>query len=112
MVVRAGTVKSNIAANRSASLKEGSLYQKASWLFERRVGWSQKKESGGGGPMETGVFAKELVDEALKGSVLGGNGFFAHFLRGLLGLGRKDWSYLGGMARLVYLGTWIGGVGV
>ena len=108
MVVRAGTVKSNIATNRFGSLKEGSLYQKASWLYERRFGWSQKKESGGGGPVETDVFARKLVDEALKGSVVGGNGFFAHMCRGLLRLGRQDWWYLGGMARLVYLGTWIG----
>lgn len=65
-VVMAGTVKSNIGHGKKGGLPEGSLYQQVRHLYEARLGYSQKREAG---PMETDVFAKRLVDDALKAEV-------------------------------------------
>ena len=97
MVAMAGTVQSNIASGRKGvGLPEGSLYARVSHLFEQRKGISQKVESR---PMETGAFARRLVDEASKGEV-------APFWRSWLG--RPDWVWCGGQSSVVYWTSWLG----
>ena len=100
MVAMAGTVRSNmgLAAKKGAAggLPEGSLYARVAHLFEAKLGYSQREEAG---PMETGEFARRLVDGVDSGE--GG------WLGGLVG-GRPDWFWCGGQARLVYWGSWLG----
>ena len=62
--VMAGCVKSNIDQGSYGSvLPEQSLYQRARYLWEDRLGFSQKPESG---PLETKDFARKLVNAALR----------------------------------------------
>ena len=97
MVAMAGTVQSNIASGKKGvRLPEGSLYARVSHLFERRKGISQKVESR---PMETGAFARRLVDEVGKGEV-------ATFWRSWFG--RPDWVWCGGRSSVVYWTSWLG----
>lgn len=95
-VAMAGTVKSNIGSGKKEGLPEGSLYQRVRYLYEARLGYSQMREAG---PMETDVFARKLVDDALKGEV---SSFWRTWF------GRPDWFYCGGQSRLVYWGSWLG----
>jgi 1-acylglycerone phosphate reductase len=98
-VVMAGTVKSNIGAASSSELPENSLYQCGKHLYEARLGFSQKKTSN---PMSTEVFARKLVDNALRPEV---NLFWRNWV------GRSDWFYYGGMSTLLHklslFGEWI-----
>lgn len=78
-------------------LPEGSLYKRVEGLWEGRLGYSQRKETG---TMETEVFAGRLVEVALRGEwgVLGR----------LVGVGRPDWWWCGGQAGTVWWGSWLG----
>ncbi|KAL8919699.1 MAG: hypothetical protein Q9208_006652 [Pyrenodesmia sp. 3 TL-2023] len=95
MLVMAGTVESNIGHAVENVLPEGSLYASVKHFYERRSGFSQKMESR---PMETEVFARRLVEKAVRaeGGVVcrggaGGGG-------GICGLkaGRRGW-FIGGV---------------
>ncbi|KAK1989346.1 hypothetical protein LZ30DRAFT_136882 [Colletotrichum cereale] len=93
MVAMAGTVKSKIAEKPQPSLAPGSLYEKMGDLYVRCVYLSQDE-----GATDTDLFAKELVNNALKPE-------------GRL-FGRPDWLWCGGMSRKVWwalklFGEWV-----
>ncbi|KAH9905498.1 hypothetical protein F4778DRAFT_770043 [Xylariomycetidae sp. FL2044] len=97
-VVMAGTVRSNIGNPDVVKgyLPDLSLYSPVRHLYERRRGFSQKQSSG---PLDTDMFARELVRSVLRAEA-------PSFLR--MWLGRPDWFWLGGMARLIYWGSCFG----
>ncbi|KAF3014497.1 hypothetical protein E8E14_011187 [Neopestalotiopsis sp. 37M] len=94
MVVMAGTVASNIASQGHRSLPPGSWYESVQDIFERRLVFSQTDST-----VSTESFAERVVAAAVRGET-------PEFLRGWLG--RPDWLWTGGLANLVWLGTWIG----
>ncbi|KAE8150734.1 hypothetical protein BDV25DRAFT_139564 [Aspergillus avenaceus] len=96
-VVMAGTVRSNMGKAVKGELAEGSLYEPVRHLYLARRGYSQKE---GSRPMETGEFARRVVDCAVRDEV---GGFWR-----VVGFGRQDWVFEGGMARLVGWGSWVG----
>ena len=97
--VMAGTVVSNIwESSARDELPEGSLYSPVRYLWEKRLGYSQKPE---GGPIATETFARGVVDRALAREV-------PVVLRGLGWVGRPDWVYLGGSSRVYWWGAWLG----
>ena len=102
MVAMAGTVRSNMGKKKRGSLPRGGLYARVQGLYVARLGFSQKREAR---PMETGVLARGLVGEALKGE--GGGWWWGRWVRGR----RRDWWYCGGQSGLVYWGPVIGRVG-
>ncbi|KAL0943246.1 short chain dehydrogenase/reductase [Colletotrichum truncatum] len=83
MVSVAGTVKSTIAEKPQPRLAPGSLYERMGDLYTRYIHLSQED-----GAADTGLFAKELVVNALKPE----GGLF----------GRPDWLWCGGMSRKVW----------
>lgn len=84
LVVVTGGVKSRIART-ERMLPEGSLYVDIESDFERRVKHSQE------GAMETGVYAREVVRQALKGRP-------------------KKWFWWGNKAALIkFIDGWVGG---
>ncbi|KAL8941741.1 MAG: hypothetical protein Q9216_002069 [Gyalolechia sp. 2 TL-2023] len=95
MVVMAGTVKSNIG-NVPNLLPENSLYAPVKHLYEARLGYSQQESSN---PLPTEVFAKRLVNDALKPEV--------GMVWRSLGFGRPDWLWYGGESTVVYWGSWL-----
>jgi 1-acylglycerone phosphate reductase len=98
MVVMAGAVRSNMgnADVVKGCLPEGSLYEPVRHLYEARRAFSQKAASG---PVPTDEFARGLVESVLRAEVPG-------FWRAWFG--RPDWFWAGGMARLLYYGSWVG----
>ncbi|CAK7564559.1 MAG: putative secondary metabolism biosynthetic enzyme [Sporothrix epigloea] len=92
-VVMAGTVRSNIA-NTVHQLVEGSLYQPIADLYAKRQKYSQTNQT-----METSVFARQVVANALRPEV-------PLLLR--TWFGRRDWFWCGGMSTMVWLGTILG----
>lgn len=97
-VVMAGAVRSNMGNEGvvKGCLPEGSLYAPVRHLYEARRAFSQKKTSG---PVDTDEFARGLVESLLAAEVPGwGRAWF----------GRPDWFWAGGMARLLYYGSWVG----
>lgn len=92
-VVMAGTVRSNIA-NNVLPLVEGSLYEPVADLYAKRQVYSQTNKT-----MDTGVFARQLVGNALRPEV-------PLLLRAWFG--RRDWFWCGGMSTIVWLGTILG----
>lgn len=98
MLVMAGTVKSNIGEAVENVLPADSLYAPAKHLWERRLGFSQKRESR---PMETQVFAKRLVEVAVREEV--------GVVWRACGWGRPDVWFEGGQAGRVYWGSWMPG---
>lgn len=97
-VVMAGAVRSNMGnpAIVKGELPDSSLYACVRHLYEARRGFSQQKRSN---PMCTDTFAQKLVDDILSHEV-------PPFWR--TWFGRPDWFWAGGMARLLYLGTFLG----
>ncbi|KAI1381199.1 NAD(P)-binding protein [Hypoxylon crocopeplum] len=94
MVSMTGTVKSNTASQFHRVLPENSLYRRAKDIFEWRLVFSQNDST-----MHTEEFARKLVADSLRPER-------PAFLRSWLG--RPDWFWSGGLARLSWLGTWLG----
>ncbi|KAH6949697.1 hypothetical protein BKA56DRAFT_682701 [Ilyonectria sp. MPI-CAGE-AT-0026] len=96
MVCMTGTVRSQIAQNSHRELPSGSLYMCVKDLFDRRQSYSQDN-----GTMDTGAYARTLVEKALTREV---------YLILRSWMGRPDWWWFGGMSTKVwitlYLGEW------
>lgn len=90
MVAITGTVRSNIASHVHRSLPENSLYQPVNDIFEKRLTFSQRT-----GTVPADLYAKKLVNEALKGE---------GWLGGWLGAS-PDWLWAGGMSGRVWVLT-------
>ena len=91
-----GTVKSEIA-KLDRSLPSDSIYTPIKDAYARRLTFSQDNN-----PMETSVYARKLVREALKGE---------GWLWGLIGASKK-WFWAGGLVTQVWLarllfGEWL-----
>lgn len=97
MVAITGTVKTNINLQVDRELPEGSLYKPIEDVYKWRLTFSRETPSS----VSPEMYAKRLVNDALKPD------WYA-WLRGLLGLGRPDWHYFGGLAKTIWLGTCIG----
>lgn len=91
MVGMVGTVASNIASREHRSLPANSVYRPVADVFERRVVFSQKNAT-----FSTESFARALVSSALRAEV-------PSFLRSWIG--RPDWFWYGGKARLTWWGS-------
>ncbi|KAF5134758.1 NADPH-dependent 1-acyldihydroxyacetone phosphate reductase [Metarhizium anisopliae] len=88
MVAMTGTIRSNIMNHFDRVLPENSLYRPVEDVFVQRLRFSQTR-----GTMDTHVYAKKIVKEALKGE-----GRFG----GLFGR-TPDWYWAGGFS----YGAWI-----
>ncbi|KAH0601835.1 hypothetical protein MHUMG1_00714 [Metarhizium humberi] len=88
MVAMTGTIRSNIMNHFDRVLPENSLYRPVEDVFVQRLRFSQTR-----GTMDTHVYAKKIVKEALKGE-----GWFG----GLFGR-TPDWYWAGGFS----YGAWI-----
>lgn len=90
MVAMTGTVRSNIASHFDRALPSTSLYMPVQDMFERRLTFSQTTAT-----MPTGVYARKVVAQALKGE---------GWLGGWVGR-TPDWYWAGGMSGLVWAST-------
>lgn len=97
LVAITGTVKTNINLQVDRQLPPGSLYTPIADVYQWRLTFSRETPSS----VSPEMYARRLVHDALKPE-------WAAWLRGLLGLGRPDWHYFGGLARTIWLGTCIG----
>ncbi|OAA51569.1 oxidoreductase [Metarhizium rileyi] len=88
MVAMTGTIRSNIMNHFDRVLPENSLYKPVEDVFVQRLRFSQTR-----GTMDTHVYAKKIVREALKGE---------GWLGGWLGR-TPDWYWAGGFS----YGAWI-----
>ena len=93
MVAVTGTVRSNIASHTHRTLLPGSPYEPVKDVFEWRLTYSQNH-----GTVDTAVYARQVVDAAMRGE-----GWFG----GLVG-GAPKWFWAGGMATQVWLASWFG----
>ncbi|KAK7975833.1 acylglycerone-phosphate reductase-like protein [Apiospora arundinis] len=98
MVAMAGAVRSNMGNDTvvKGHLPDDSLYARVRHLYEARRGFSQRQTTG---PMLTDEFASRLVESALAMEM-------PIFWR--TWFGRPDWFWCGGMAQLLYWGSWVG----
>lgn len=92
-----GTVKTNINLQVDRELPADSLYRPIEDVYKWRLTFSRNTPSA----VSPQVYAERLVRDALKPD-------WPIWLRGVLGLGRPDWHYFGGLARLVWFGTSVG----
>lgn len=97
MVAVTGTVKTNINLQVDRELPEDSLYRPIEDVYKWRLTFSRETPSS----VSPETYAKRLVRDALKPD-------WPIWLRGLLSLGRPDWHYFGGLAKLVWLGSCVG----
>lgn len=97
LVAITGTVRTNINLQTDRQLPQDSLYQPIADVYQWRLTFSRETPSS----VTPEAYARRLVHDALKPE-------WHAWLRGLLGWGRPDWHYFGGLARLVWLGTCIG----
>lgn len=94
MVAMTGTVRSHIAGKTHRELPPDSLYQPVRDVFERRLVWSQNNAT-----VPTDVYARQLVAAALRSEApIWARAWF----------GRPDWHWAGGLARLVWWGSFLG----
>ena len=87
MVAMTGTVRSNIMNHFDRTLPTNSLYQPVNDLFVQRLRFSQTR-----GTMDTGMYARRIVAQALKGE-----GWF----------GTPDWFWAGGFSNLAWVSTFM-----
>lgn len=103
MVAVTGTVRTNINLHVQRELPPDSLYRPIEDIYRWRLTFSRTTPS----TVTPEAYAQRLVRDALKPE-------WNIWLRGLLGLGRQDWHYFGGLARLVWfsscIGEWLGDV--
>ncbi|KAK5996602.1 Short-chain dehydrogenase virD [Cladobotryum mycophilum] len=92
MVAMAGTVKSNIGNHVKRQLPSTSIFRPIEDVFMQRLAFSQTNAT-----MPTEVFARQLVNAALKGE---------GYLGGLIG-GSPNWFWAGGLSTLVRTLTWL-----
>lgn len=97
MVAITGTVKTNINLQVDRELSQDSLYRPIEDVYKWRLTFSRNTPSA----VTPEVYARRLVHDALKPD-------WPIWLRGILGLGRPDWHYFGGLAKLTWFGTWFG----
>lgn len=96
-VAVAGTVRTNINLQVGRELARDSLYRPVEDVYRRRLTFSRDTPSA----VSPEAYARRLVRDALRPD-------WPAWARGLLGLGRPDWHYFGGLARLAWLGTCVG----
>ncbi|EJT70131.1 hypothetical protein GGTG_12304 [Gaeumannomyces tritici R3-111a-1] len=94
MIVMAGTVRSNAAAQKMRSLPADSIYQRIRDVFEWRLNYSQNNNT-----EDTPTFARKLVRSSLRPE-------FPMILRSWLG--RPDWFWAGGQAGTFWIGSYFG----
>lgn len=97
LVAVTGTVQTNINLQTDRSLAPGSLYEPVAELYRWRLTFSRTTPSS----VTPAAYAARLVADALRPEWPG-------WLRGVFGLGRPDWHYFGGLAKVVWLGTCVG----
>lgn len=98
LVAITGTVRTNINLQTDRQLPQGSLYTPIADVYQWRLTFSRETPSA----VTPEAYARRLVRDALRPE------WSWAWVRGLLGWGRPDWHYFGGLARLVWLGTCIG----
>lgn len=97
MVAVTGTVKTNINLQTDRELSADSLYAPIADVYKWRLTFSRTTPSS----VTPEVYARRLVGDALKPE-------WPLLLRGILGFGRPDWHYFGGLAKVVWFGTCVG----
>lgn len=97
MVAVTGTVRTNINLQTARELPPDSLYQPIADVYRWRLLFSRNT----GSSVTPERYAARLVGAALRPE-------WPLVLRGILGLGRPDWHYFGGLAKVVWLGTSVG----
>lgn len=97
MVAITGAVKTNINLQTDRELPPDSLYQPILDIYKWRLTYSRTTPSS----VSPEAYAKRLVKDALKPE-------WPTWFRGFLGLGRPDWHYFGGSARLILFGSCVG----
>ncbi|KAK3687979.1 acylglycerone-phosphate reductase-like protein [Podospora appendiculata] len=94
MITMTGTVQSQIASKTHRTLPANSIYQRVKELFETRLTFSQNN-----GTVKTEDYARQLVAKALT---------FESPLLLRAWIGRPDWFWAGGWAKVIWLGTCLG----
>lgn len=97
MVAVTGTVRTNINLQVDRALAPDSLYRPIEDIYKWRLTFSKNTPSA----ITPEIYAHKLVSDALKPD-------WPAWLRGMLGLGRPDWHYFGGLARVIWAGTCVG----
>lgn len=97
MVAITGTVKTNINLQVDRELPQDSLYRPIEDVYKWRLTFSRNTPSS----VTPELYARRLVNDALKPD-------WPIWLRGILGLGRPDWHYFGGLAKVTWFGTCVG----
>ncbi|KAF3764156.1 NAD(P)-binding protein [Cryphonectria parasitica EP155] len=97
MVAITGTVRTNINLQTARQLPENSLYRPIEDIYRWRLTFSRTTPSS----VEPADYARTLVADALRPE-------WPVFLRGILGWGRPDWHYAGGLAKFVWFGSCVG----
>lgn len=97
LVAITGTVRTNINLQTDRTLPPGSLYTPIADVYQWRLTFSRNTPSA----VAPEAYAARLVRDALKPD-------WHAWLRGVLGWGRPDWHYFGGLARTVWFGTCVG----
>lgn len=107
MVAVTGTVRTNINLHVVRELPPDSIWRTFHPLGEDIFRWRQGYSRTAPSTVTADAYASRLVRDALKPE-------WGVWLRGLLGWGRQDWHYYGGLARIVWLasclGEWAGDV--
>lgn len=97
MVAITGTVRTNINLQADRELPSDSLYQPIQDVYKWRLTFSRNTPSA----VTPEVYAARLVRDALKPE-------WPIWLRGIFGFGRPDWHYFGGLAKVLWFGSFFG----